>query len=240
MATPAEIRNFAADNLNQAHLSALFHLKLIAYRPIITPNPIIILAVMNNIKKLTDEALVAMYAEGNDNAFDVLLSRYQDKLFTYILKLTHDEDRANDVFQETFVKVIMSLRSGAYTESGRFYGWLTRIAHNITIDGYRDVCSENTISNDESDGLLLNNAQIVDQSVESDIMSEQLLDDVQVLMNRLPEEQRRVMYMRIYQDMSFKEIAEETGVGINTALGRMHYATLNLRRMANEANIFID
>lgn len=188
---------------------------------------------------LTDEVLVTMYAEGEDRAFDVLLERYKDRLFTYIKFMVHDEDTANDIFQETFVKVIMTLRQGRYTESGKFYAWLTRIAHNIVIDGYRDEMASNTFSSDESEGQILNDANLVQTSRESDMLDEQLLDDVKALMDRLPEEQRRVMFMRYYQGLSFKEIAEETGVGINTALGRMHYATNNLRKMANEAHIFI-
>lgn len=194
---------------------------------------------MNDIFQLTDETLVTKYAEGDDRAFDVLLERYKDRLFSYIFYLVHNEDTANDIFQETFVKVIMTLRQGRYKESGRFFGWLTRIAHNIVIDGYRDDMANNTFSSDESDGQILNDASLTESSRESDMFDEQLLNEVKVLMDRLPEEQRRVMFMRYYQGMSFKEIAEETGVGINTALGRMHYATSNLRKMANEANIFI-
>lgn len=195
---------------------------------------------MTDIQKLTDDKLVTMYAEGNDAAFDVLLSRYQDRLFSYILYLVRDEDRANDIFQETFVKVIMTIRQGRYTESGRFYGWLTRIAHNLVIDEYRNVENDNTISDEEMDGTLFNDANLVSSNVESDLINEQLLDDVRELMHRLPEEQYRVLFMRIYQGMSFKEIADETGVGINTALGRMHYAIMNMRRMANEKQIFVD
>lgn len=195
---------------------------------------------MTDIQKLTDDKLVTMYAEGNDAAFDVLLSRYQDRLFSYILYLVRDEDRANDVFQETFVKVIMTIRQGRYTESGRFYGWLTRIAHNLVIDEYRSIENDNTISDEEMDGTLFNDANLVSSNIESDLINEQLLDDVRELMHRLPEEQYRVLFMRIYQGMSFKEIADETGVGINTALGRMHYAIMNMRRMANENHIFVD
>lgn len=195
---------------------------------------------MNELYQMADDQLAAMYAEGNDYAFDVLLDRHKDKLYSYILYMVHDESRADDIFQETFVKVIMKLRQGQYTASGRFGAWLTRIAHNIIIDEYRDALNDNTVSNEESDGLLFNRADLVSSCIENDIMNEQLLDDIQALMGRLPEEQRRVLFMRIYQDMSFKEIADETGVGINTALGRMHYAVNNMRRMANEAHIFIE
>lgn len=195
---------------------------------------------MNDITKLPDEQLISMYAKGDDAAFDVLLGRYQGRLYSYILYMVHDEDRANDVFQETFVKVIMTLREGRYTDSGRFYSWLTRIAHNIVIDGYRDILNESMISDEETNGNLFNDMRLAEGGIETEMINEQLLEDVKLLMERLPEEQYRVLYMRLYQGLSFKEIADETGVGINTALGRMHYAVLNLRRMANESNIFID
>lgn len=194
---------------------------------------------MNNLQKLTDEVLVTMYTEGSDNAFDVLLERHKDRLFSYILYMVHDEDYANDIFQETFVKVILTLRQGRYKEAGKFYSWLTRIAHNLVIDGFRNEMNTSIISDDEAEGQILNDANLVSASIESEMLTEQLLDDIKALMDRLPEEQRRVMFMRYYQGLSFKEIAQETGVGINTALGRMHYATINLRKMANEANIFI-
>ncbi len=195
---------------------------------------------MTNFKPMPDDQLVALYIKGEDNAFDVLLERYKDKLFSYIFSLVHDEDRANDVFQDTFVKAIITLRQGGYKESGRFYGWLTRIAHNLVQDSYRNQQQQNPISDEEMDGTLFNNVELVTNSIERTILDDQLLEDVQELMKRLPAEQHRVLFMRIYQDMSFKEIAEETGVGLNTALGRMHYAVQNLRRMANEAQIFID
>lgn len=195
---------------------------------------------MNDIQTFSDEQLVAMYAEGNDCAFDVILDRYKNRLFSYILYIVHDEDRANDVFQETFVKVIMAIRQGRYAESGRFYGWLTRIAHNIILDEYRDAANMPTTSNEETDGALFNDIRLTTASVESEIVNEQLLNEVKTLMENLPEEQRRVVFMRIYQELSFKEIADETGVSLNTALGRMHYALINMRRMANERNIFVD
>ncbi|MCQ2292980.1 MAG: sigma-70 family RNA polymerase sigma factor [Bacteroidaceae bacterium] len=195
---------------------------------------------MNDIQKLTDEKLVKMYAEGNDCAFDVLLDRYKDRLFSYIQFIVHDEDHANDVFQETFVKVIMAIRQGRYTESGKFYGWLTRIAHNIILDEFRDAANMPTTSDEDTDGALFNDLQLATNSRETEIINEQVLEDVKALMEKLPEEQRRVVFMRIYQDLSFKEIADETGVPLNTALGRMHYALINMRRMANSSHIFVD
>lgn len=195
---------------------------------------------MDTNKKFTDLELVTRYAEGDDSAFDVLLYRYKDKLYSYIYYLVNDEDRANDIFQETFVKVIMTIRQGRYTESGRFYAWLTRIAHNLAIDEFRDTMNTSTLSDEETNGTLFNSVQLSTEAADGEQVDEQTLCNVKELMERLPSEQREVVFMRIYQGLSFKEIADETGVGLNTALGRMHYALINMRRMANAANVFAD
>lgn len=169
-----------------------------------------------------------------------MLYRYKDKLYSYIYYLVNDEDRANDIFQETFVKVIMTIRQGRYTESGRFYAWLTRIAHNLAIDEFRDTMNTSTLSDEETNGTLFNSVQLSTEAADGEQVDEQTLCNVKELMERLPSEQREVVFMRIYQGLSFKEIADETGVGLNTALGRMHYALINMRRMANAANVFTD
>ncbi|MBQ7634254.1 MAG: sigma-70 family RNA polymerase sigma factor [Bacteroidaceae bacterium] len=192
---------------------------------------------MELLKTLTDDQLVEMYVQGSGEAFDELLARYQEKLFTYILYNVHSEDEANDIFQETFVRAIVTLQQGRYTASGKFYAWLVRIARNQIIDQYRQIRGENTISNDEASYDLLNNAAVADLPVESQMVTEQTLRDVRRLMDHLPDTQREVVFLRFFQDMSFKEIAETTGVGINTALGRMRYAVLNMRRMAEEHHI---
>lgn len=192
---------------------------------------------MMNFSMLTDDELVMLYQNNNNSAFDELLNRYKDKLYTYIYFNVHDEDIANDVFQETFVRVIVTIQQGRYTSNGKFYAWLTRIARNQIIDMFRLQKNENTVSNDEVDVDLFNNVRLADMPVENQMISEQTLVDVHRLMEHLPESQREVVFMRFFQDLSFKEIAEATGVGINTALGRMRYAILNMRRMAEEHQI---
>lgn len=187
---------------------------------------------MKTLIMRTDEELVALYATGTDEAFDVLLERYKDRLFSYILYQVRNADVAEDIFQETFVKVVVTIRDGRYTESGKFYSWVTRIAHNLVIDFFRREKGENTISTDESDVDLLNNAKLADRCAQSTIDSEQTFVDLQHLIEKLPEEQREVVQMHYFQEMTFKEIAEEKGISINTALGRMRYGILNMRKMA--------
>lgn len=193
---------------------------------------------MKNLKEMTDEELALSYVNGNHRAFDLLLSRNQSKLFSYILFVVHDQETANDVFQETFVKAIAKLHDGRYTTSGKFSAWLMRIAHNVIMDMYRDQRAdriiEPTANNDLSN---LSNGDILDSNIESEFVNAQVLKDVRKIMDCLPAPQREVVYMRFYQQMSFKEISEATNVSINTALGRMRYAVLNMRRMAREHNI---
>ncbi len=188
---------------------------------------------------MTDDELVGLYSEGNSGAFDVLLDRYNDKLFSYISFIVRNRDIAEDIFQDTFVKAITTLRKGGYTSTGKFGAWLTRIAHNLIIDYFRQDRNENTTSNDASETDLLNNASLCERNIEDKIVSEQILCDVRRLLNMLPESQREVVFMRFYQDLSFKEISEITGVSINTALGRMRYALINMRRIAAEKNIIL-
>lgn len=194
---------------------------------------------MEKLCKLADEQLVEMYAKGDNSAFDVLLSRYQQKLYSYILFLVHNEDTANDLFQETFVKAIVTIQQGRYVESGKFSAWLTRIAHNLIIDKYRQDKNANLISNDNDECDIFNNAALSDITVEMKIIKEQSLADVERLVKGLPAVQQEVVYMRFYQNLSFKEIAEATGVSINTALGRMRYGLINLRRMVEERGIVL-
>lgn len=192
---------------------------------------------MEKLRMMTDEELVVLYAKGNNNAFDILLSRYQSSIYSYINFIVHNKDLAEDIFQETFVKVIMTIKQNRYTESGKFKAWIMRIAHNLIIDNYRQERAENTISNDEVDVDLFNNMKLCDISIEDYIVRQQALKDVRRLVEFLPENQREVLVMRYYQDLSFKEIADITGVSINTALGRMRYALMNMRRMADEKRI---
>lgn len=193
---------------------------------------------MENISRLTDEELAISYVRGNNRAFDELLSRNQSKLFSYILFVVRDEDKANDLFQETFVKVITKLHQGRYVDSGKFGAWIMRIAHNVIMDWYREQRSRNLIEpTDENDLSNLSGNEILDSNVENRYVDDQIMVDVKNMMNMLPPTQREVVFMRFYQDLSFKEIAETTGVSINTSLGRMRYAILNLRRMSKEHNI---
>ena len=192
---------------------------------------------MNMLTTRTDEELVALYATGKDEAFDVLLERYKDRLFSYILYQVRNADVAEDIFQETFVKVVITIRDGRYTESGKFFSWVTRIAHNLVIDFFRREKGENTVSTDESEVDLLNNAKLADRCAQSAIDSEQTFIDLQHLIEKLPQEQREVVQMHYFQEMTFKEIAEEKGISINTALGRMRYGILNMRKMAQRFDL---
>ncbi len=188
--------------------------------------------------KLTDKELVMAYANGDNMAFDTLLGRYEKPVFNYILHAVKDEDLANDIFQETFIKAITVIRQGRYEDNGKFGAWLTRVAHNLVIDHYRRNKAENTISNDaDEEHDLLNDKDLCEASVEDMMCQSQLVRDIRCLVKELPKTQRDVLMMRIYRDMSFKEIAEETGVSINTALGRMRYALKNMRRLAEESRL---
>ena len=195
---------------------------------------------MENLNQLTDDMLVALYSKGNDKAFDVLLSRYQGKIFNYILFIVRNQELAEDIFQETFVKAIVTMQQGRYNADGKFGAWITRIAHNLVIDSFRQERNENTISNDETEVDLLNDVDLCDDNVEVQMVNDQTLTDVRRLVDALPDSQREVVYMRYYQDLSFKEIAEIVGVSINTALGRMRYALLNMRKIAEEKHIVLE
>ena len=192
---------------------------------------------MGNFNNLTDDMLVSLYLEGNNQAFDELLNRHKERLYSYIFFIVRSRDVADDIFQETFVKAIVTLQQGRYNCDGKFSAWLTRIAHNLVIDQFRQERNENVISNDESEIDLFNNSAYSEGTIESRMVNTQVLKDVRRLVNSLPDNQREVIYMRFYQSLSFKDIAEITGVSINTALGRVRYAVMNLRRMAEEKNI---
>ena len=189
---------------------------------------------------MTDEELALSYIDGNNKAFDLLLSRTKTKLFTYILFVVRDRDFADDIFQETFVKVITKLQQRKYTNSGKFSAWLMRIAHNVIMDMYREQKSERIVEPTEGNDLSnICSNDLLETNVENHFVNEQVLKDVRKMMNMLPPSQREVVFMRFYQEMSFKEIAEATGVSINTSLGRMRYAILNLRRMAREHDVVL-
>ena len=190
---------------------------------------------MKNLKEMTDEQLAIAYVNGDNKAFDLLLSRTQGKLYQYILFVVRDRTMADDVFQDTFVKAITKMRNGSYQPNGKFSAWLLRIAHNVVMDMYRDLRFEKivepTVGNDLSN---LSGTELIDGSIENQYIAEQNFRDARALMEALPASQREIVYMRFYQQMSFKEIAETTGISINTCLGRMRYAVHNMRRMANQ------
>ena len=193
---------------------------------------------MKQFEELTDEQLAILYVKGNNCAFDELLNRTQSKLFTYIMFVVRDHDLADDIFQETFVKVITKLQQGQYTDSGKFLFWLTRIAHNCIMDWYRTQNGRHLVEPNEDNNLEnLQGASVLDIDHESELVNEQVLRDVKKMMEALPAPQREVVYMRYYQQLSFKEIAELTGVSINTSLGRMRYALINMRHMAKKHQI---
>lgn len=189
---------------------------------------------MSKLNLMTDEDLVVSYAEGNNSAFDVLLNRYKGSVHSYIYFIVCNKELTEDLFQETFVKVITTIKQGRYTDNGKFKAWIMRIAHNLIIDNFRQERNENLISNDEVEVDLFNNMKLCDHTIEEKLVKQQVLEDVRRLVGFLPETQRKVLEMRFYQDMSFKEIADTTGVSINTALGRMRYAIMNMRRLAEE------
>ncbi len=188
--------------------------------------------------KLTDEELVVLYSEGNNEAFDILLTRYKDRIYSYIYYTVKDSDLTEDIFQETFVKVIMTIKQGRYVETGKFSSWVTRIAHNLIIDHFRQERNENLISNDEDEeNDLFNRKELSEGTIEDALVTRQIHSDIRRLVAALPENQREVLIMRYYKNMSFKEIADATKVSINTALGRMRYALLNIRKMAEDHQI---
>ena len=197
---------------------------------------------MKKFEGVTDEQLALLYAKGNNRAFDELLDRTKSKLFTYIMFVVRDHDIADDIFQETFVKVIMKLQSGQYADTGKFQFWVSRIAHNVMMDWYRQQQNHHFVEpNKENDLQNLRGASIMDNCRESELVNEQVLHDVTRLMNTLPATQREVVYMRFFQQLSFKEIAEKTNCSINTALGSMRYAVINLRKMsANKDLTLVD
>ena len=191
---------------------------------------------------LTDEDLVRSFAEGDNGAFEILLMRHKDRVYTYIFNIVHEHSIADDIFQDTFIKVITTLKQGRYYDAGnKFVGWLMRIAHNQTIDYYRRLASDKEISNDSYEtGDLFNEVSLCDYSMQDTIEKEEALRDIETLISMLPDDQQRIVMMRYYQDLSFKEIADLEHISINTALGRMRYALINMRKNAQKYNLVRD
>ena len=189
------------------------------------------------MKNLSDEALIAKFAQGENEAFDELLNRYKNKLFSYILTIVKNRDTADDIFQDTFTKVIVTIKAGQYSESGRFVGYLFRLAHNNVIDHFRRLQNDLAVHEGNVDYDLFNNTELADPSLEEVLSSEQVKRDIRRLIRFLPEDQKKIIRQRYYLDMSFKEIADLEGISINTALGRVRYAIINMRKMADKYNI---
>ena len=193
----------------------------------------------NQSSQLTDAQLVSSYLDGSEYALEQLINRHQLQIFNFINFKINDRDTSEDLFQDTFIKVIRTLKSGAYNEEGKFLPWVMRIAHNLVIDHFRKSNRIPTVENKEDFDIF---QFISDKSpnAESTLVQEQVLKDLQKLIQELPEDQKEVLIMRLYRDMSFKEIAENTNVSINTALGRMRYAIINLRKLITEHQIILE
>ena len=193
---------------------------------------------MKQLHEMTNEELALSYINGDNKAFDLLLSRNQEQLFSYIVFIVKDRALADDLFQETFIKVITKLNEGKYCTNGRFGAWLITVAHNTIMDFYRSSKNDkylNNIDTNEFDNAV--SISLMDSCIENHYVNQQVLKDVKRMVDMLPTLQREVVFMRFFQQLSFKEIAEITNVSINTALGRMRYAILNLRRMAKTNGI---
>ncbi|MGM9807340.1 MAG: RNA polymerase sigma factor [Candidatus Onthomorpha sp.] len=192
----------------------------------------------NKMDERSDMDLLRAYAEGESSAFEVLYNRHQQRLYNYVFSMVKDKTLTGDIVQETFIKADQTLRAGVYRDEGKFIQWVMRIAHNIVIDYFRKNQKLRLVySTEEND--IFDLVDSVDESAETTIIRKQIHSDVRKLIKKLPDEQRRVLVMRHYADMSFKEIAEKTGVSINTALGRMRYALINIRKLADENSIVL-
>ncbi len=190
-----------------------------------------------HMTKKSDQELVQRFLKGEQAGIEELINRHKDKVYTYILLIVKNQQLAEDVFQDTFIKVIKSLLNGKYRENGRFASWVIRIAHNLIIDHFRKQKQVNTFSNDDYESDIFNSRKFSEKNVEDTIIQDQITTDVRMLIDELPEEQKQVILMRHYGGLSFKEIAEQTNVSINTALGRMRYALINLRKIIERKRI---
>lgn len=189
-----------------------------------------------NLKQMSDQELVILYTGGKESAFEELLNRHQSKVYTSIYLLVKDQYVAEDIFQETFIKVINTLKAGRYNDEGKFLPWVIRIGHNLVIDHFRREKRSPMITDSEGNDLF-SNIPVFDDSAEDILLRNQTHCDIRSMIQLLPEDQREVLIMRHYADLSFKEIAEVTNVSINTALGRMRYALNNMRRMLQDKDL---
>lgn len=189
---------------------------------------------MSKYNAMSDHDLVVLYEQGIDEVFDVLLTRNQEHLFAYIMRLTKDTDRANDIFQETFMRAIVCIRGHQYRTTGKFSAWLMRIAHNLVIDATRSSKNMPQLEGEEQMDAIYNNINLSEACCEEDMLRMADAQTLAKMIGMLPLVQQEIVHLRFYEELSFKEIAQVTNVSINTALGRMRYATLNLRKMIND------
>jgi RNA polymerase sigma factor (sigma-70 family) len=194
---------------------------------------------MSKENLLNDNELVQRFIAGDQNSLEILIQRHKGRVFSYILLIVKKQDLAEDIFQETFIKVIRSLKKGKYTENGKFVSWVLRISHNLIIDHFRKEKLKGTVSNDSLDIDIFNSQKFAEDTIEDQMINTQILSEVKDLIQELPEDQQQVIIMRHYLDLSFKEIAEQTEVSINTALGRMRYALINLRKLVEKKNLIL-
>lgn len=185
----------------------------------------------------TDNELVIAFINGDAASIESLIQRHKTRVFTYICMYIRDRSLAEDIFQDTFLKVINSLKSGKYKDNGKFLSWVMRISHNLIIDHFRREKQANLLSNDDYEGDLFNTRNLSESNVEDNIVYDQIVNDVRQLLDELPDDQKEVVILRHYAGLSFKEIAEQTDVSINTALGRMRYALINIRKQMEQRNI---
>ncbi len=189
--------------------------------------------------KMSDSKLIGMYLEGNKSAISKLIERHKRRITDYVAMMVKDRDVADDIFQETVIKAVRVIDEGRYADNGKFLSWVLRIAHNQVIDHFRHARGQNKISEADAGFDILGTMRFAGDSIEDRLVHEQIQEDLRRVINHLPEEQRDVVVMRYFNDMSFKEIAEESGVSINTALGRMRYALINLRKLIRENRIVL-
>ncbi|MCX6334127.1 MAG: sigma-70 family RNA polymerase sigma factor [Bacteroidia bacterium] len=188
-------------------------------------------------KMISDYELIQRFIKGEQSCFDQLIHRHKNKVFAYISLYIRDQALAEDLFQDTFMKVIQSVKAGKYQDNGKFLSWVMRIAHNLIIDHFRRIKQMNTVSNDDYESDLFNSTKFAEATVEDDMIKRQIQKDVRTMISLLPDDQREVVILRHYAGLSFKEIADITDVSINTALGRMRYALINMRKLMEEKKI---
>ena len=194
---------------------------------------------MLKLNSMNDNELVQQFIQGDQESLEVLILRHKSRVFSYIVLIVKNQELAEDIFQETFIKVIRSLKKGKYIENGKFISWVLRISHNLIIDHFRKEKLKGTISNDSCEVDIFNSQKFSDKTIEDQIINSQILFEVKELIRELPEDQQQVIYMRHYMGLSFKEIADQTDVSINTALGRMRYALINLRKLIEKKNLML-